>query len=33
MDALEEDLTAVIKDTMKIRRHVGLVNAEGIVIF
>ncbi len=28
MDALEEDLTAVIKDTMKIRRHVGLVNAE-----
>jgi len=28
IDALEEDLTATIKDTMKIRRHVGIAVEE-----
>ena len=28
IDALEEDLTATIKDTIKIRRHVGMVSVD-----
>ncbi|HLD71256.1 MAG TPA: hypothetical protein VI873_01405 [Candidatus Peribacteraceae bacterium] len=30
MDALEEDLTATMKDTMKIRQHVGMVSTDDI---
>ncbi len=28
IDALDEDLTATIKDTIKIRRHVGMVSVD-----